>query len=193
MDEFQWWLAWRPKVVLVLGAVLGTLLGVAGGSAALGLSGFILAVAIWFLSTQAVNKRWAGTLDAVTRSVESEGQKWLHLADGEFTPHVFVTESSGSSVFVRFAKQYKFTCTYVTPALVAVYEDTSYDAIERRLTPGTTTKEVYFRQIAGVEYRQQQIQVNSTNGEPFILHAPSAEAAHAIIGQIRGKLREIHA
>jgi hypothetical protein len=76
---------------------------------------------------------------------------------------------------------------------VAVYEDTSYDAIERRLTPGTTTKEVYFRQIAGVEYRQQQIQVNSTNGEPFILHAPSAEAAHAIIGQIRGKLREIHA
>jgi hypothetical protein len=178
--------------VLVLGAVLGTLLGVAGGSAALGLSGFILAVALWFLSTQAVNKRWAGTLEAVTRSVESEGQKWLHLSDGEFRPHVFVTPS-GSSAFVTSAKQYRFTCTYVTPALVAVYEGTAYDAIGRRLTPGTTTKEVYFRQIVGVEYRPPQIQIKSTDGEPFILQAPSDEAAHAIIGQIRGQLREMHA
>lgn len=192
MGELLWWLAWRPKAASVLGAVLGSLLGIAEGSPALGLAGFILPVALWFWSTQSVNERWASTLDAVTRSVESEGQKWLHLSEGEFRPHVFV-EESGSSAFVRSAKQYKFTCTYVTPALVAVYEGTSYDAIERRLTPGTTTKEVYFRQIAGVEYRPPQIQVKSTNGEPFILQAPSDEAAHAIIGQIRGKLREVHA
>ena len=192
MEEFLWWVAWRPKAALVLGAVLGALLGIAGGSPALGLVGFILPCALWFWSTQSVNARLASTLDAVTRSVESEGQKWLHLSEGELRPHVFV-EENGSSAFVRSAKQYRFTCTYVTPDLVAVYEGTSYDAIKRRLTPGTTTKEVYFRQIAGVEYRPPQIQLKGTNGEPFILHAASDEAAHAIIGQIRSGLREVHA
>ena len=192
MEEFLWWVAWRPKAALVLGLVLGTLLGIADGSPALGLAGFILPVALWFWSTQSVNRTWADTLDTVTRSVESEGQRWLHLSDGEFRPHVFV-EGDGNSAFLKSAKHYHFTCTYVTSDLVAVYEGTSYDAISRRLMPGTTTKEVYFKHIAGVEYRPPQIQVKGTGGEPFILHAASAEAAHAIIGQIRSRLREVHA
>src|ERR1035437_6839837 len=65
MGELLWWLAWRPKAALVLGAVLGSLLGIAEGSPALGLAGFILPVALWFWSTQSVNERWARTLDAV--------------------------------------------------------------------------------------------------------------------------------
>lgn len=193
MDGFLWWLGWRLKAAFVLSAAFGAGLVIAGGSAVVALAGSLLPLAFWAWSTKSINGRWPSLLQGVESAVHRQGQKWLHLADGEFQAYLLTEESPERSTLIQPARGYRYTGIYVTAALLGIYSGSRYDAVARRFTAGSDTKEIYFKQIAGIDYRPGEIEIKTLGSQPFRLNVRSQEVAHAIVGQIRGKLRTVHA
>jgi hypothetical protein len=176
---------------LAVGTILGLCFYAGTSSGVLGLVGFAFAVILWVRGTKSINQEWDRVLGDVKHSIELEGRRWLHLAEQEAKAFILPSES-GKSALVKPAKHYDFTCLFITPVLIGIYEGTRYDAVSRKLTQGSETREIYFKQIAGVDYRPPDIELKPVTGDPISFKVGSEESAHAIVGQIRLRLRAAH-
>jgi len=104
-----------------------------------------------------------------------------------------VGEGEGSSLLIEPAKVYDFTSIYITPDLIAIYSGATFDVVNLRLAPTSDTKEIYFKQVVGVDYAPPTIEIKTAGGGALKLVGDSDQTAHAIVGEIRSRLRAAHA
>jgi hypothetical protein len=193
-EHLLWWLAWRPRAAAVGGGILGVLLFAASGSGVLGLFGVAIAISLWVWSTSSVNNAWAGIIDRQRQEVEAQGRRLLQLGDKEVVAFTLVNESGNGSLRLEPSRRYTFNCVFITPVLIGIYDGARYDAVNQALYLGSKTKEIYFKQVVGVDYHPPTIEIKTiVGGDPLTLCGDSAETAHAIVGEIRNRLRAVHA
>lgn len=193
-DCFLWWLGWRPRAALVLGTCFGVAFALVFSSVYGALFGGCLLIALWVWGTQIINQNWSKLVEEAESTCLAAGAQKLGLKASEGARYLLRGESLERSALVSASPEYKLAALYVTESFIGIYAGNVYETRVRRPKFGSSTKELYFRHIASVEYNGAQFQLRTASGELLAYDAAdSPEVGEAALNAVRQKLRVVQA
>jgi hypothetical protein len=165
VTEALWWAGWRPKIAILAGLIAGTFVGVAVDAIALlvmlGLCG---GVAWWYTGTRHINDHYEEVLKAYFNDAERHSRDILSV-QGEDVELFTLRHKHGSMPLVKAAKVYEPTTLGVGDTSVTFYDDTALDMVNLDVRFDTNTQEIFYDQVAGVQYTEPFLEVKNSANE----------------------------
>lgn len=141
MRSILWWIGWRPKVALIIGALMGVLTVVNAGSP-WGLLVVVPLVVLWLAGASHTNAMWRDELDRGVDAVAQAGLTKLDVRHDEAALHI-LRYGTGKATLIVPARSYQVTPLYVGVSFLGILEGSRSDMVRRRSEVGSGTKELY--------------------------------------------------
>lgn len=188
MDNLLWWFGWRLKPTLILAIVSGVIFAFlieSIGGIILGLPFLIL----WFMGTRHINSNWEGIFNSAKNKAFQDGLRKLGINEADISEHLLFY-GDGSAPLVKPNENYNFTPLYVGEKFLGIYEGPGLNLVNKKERAGTGTKELYFRHINLVDYKQPLFIVRSSSGDE-LQYQSNSQTAESALGAVRMRLREV--
>jgi hypothetical protein len=196
-DAVRWWIGWRPKATIVTCVCLGAVMSAANSSAVPLMVLLVLGVCIWVKGTQTVKTHAPRLLAEVEAQCVAAGARKLGMDVAPEQTFLMRGEMRGENderyTLIPFSTKHKLTVIYVTDAFIGVYAGSSYDLKELQTRLGSTTKEVYYPHVSGVEFCPPIFKLATSSEQMIYPISDNPEVGEAALNAIRAKLRRVHA
>jgi len=162
------WTGLVADTVLNIRALVGSPSGeatavVGGGVASLSLwslAGAAGGGAVWLVGAYVVNSGYGDLYSRFVGEVEREGAELL----GDDDLHTF-THGEETAPVVRSAKRYRATNLLVGDSSLSLHHGSTVDMVTRDGSVSDSTKELYYDQVASVDYEEPFLKVRMSDGE----------------------------
>jgi hypothetical protein len=164
------WTEFVAEFILNVGSLVGVETAreptavVGGGVASLAvwsLGGAALGGVFWIAGVYVVNSGYSEVYHRFVDHVEEEGRSLLGEGDG------FYTFSHGEETIpvVRSAKKYHATNLLVGDSSLSLHHDSTVDMVRREEDMSDSTKELYYDQVASVDYEAPYLKIRMSDGQ----------------------------
>ncbi len=115
----------------------------------------------WLGGAFAVNRKYAEVYDEFVEKVEEEGESLLGNRGGFYS----LTHGEETAPVVDSAKMYRTTNLLVGESSLSLHHGSSVDMVTREIEIGDGTKELYYDQVASVDYDEPFVKIRMSDGE----------------------------
>lgn len=163
-SRLLWHLAWHPRILYVIGGLIG-LCGAVALRTPYGLLFGLAALAVRWKATHLVNEESSAVIDLARTAVSSAGAKrvGVELGDVDCTT-LLIGAASGAPFGIRAAPRYTLSAVYLSDPFFVTYSGASFILPTRTLHLGTTAEEVYFRHVNAINQRDGYIEITLNRG-----------------------------
>lgn len=188
------WVDFVAEFVLNIGSLVGVepsgepAAVVGGGVASLSLwslAGATTGGVVWIAGVYVVNSGYADIYHRFVERVEDEGRALLD-ADGDDEFHTF---SHGEETFpvVRSPKNYHATNLLVGDSSLSLHHGSTVDMVTREEEISNSTKELYYDQVASVDYESPFLKIRMSDGQ--VVKIVTSGKPVEVIDEIEDRLR----
>jgi len=164
------WLEFVAVFILNVGSLVGVETAneptevVGGAVAALALwslAGAAVGGVGWLGGAYTVNRKYAEVYEEFVEKVENEGRSLLGDG-GEFHS---LTHGEETAPVVDSAREYRTSNLLVGESSLSLHHGSSVDMVKRETEIGSGTKELYYDQVASVDYDDPFVKIRMSDGE----------------------------
>jgi hypothetical protein len=155
----------------VAGLALWSLAGAAGG------------VFPWLVGVYTVNNRYAGVYQDFTDRVKKEGKSLIGDRDSFYS----FTHGEETLPLVRSAKRYHTTNVLVGDSSLSLHHGSTIDMVSGEEEMSNSTKELYYDQVASVDYEEPYLKVRMSDGQ--VVKIVTSQKPQELIEEIEKRLQ----
>jgi hypothetical protein len=149
---------------------------------------------LWIRSTQTVKANAQSLIEGAEANCIATGARKLGI-EATSIEQTFLLRGEGDRRYplIPFATQHKLTVFYITQAFIGIYTGTTFDLKEVDTRLGSTTKEVYYPHVSGVEFSPPLFKLETAAGNMIYPIADDPQIGERALNAIRAKLRKANA
>lgn len=138
---------------------------------------------VWLAGAYTINSLYAETYHDFTDAVEDEGRVLLGGGDAFYT----FTHGEETVPLVRSAKKYNATNLLVGDSSLSLHHGSTVDMVARDSEVSDSTKELYYDQVASVDYEEPYLKIRMSDGQ--VVRIVTSGKPVDVIAEIEGRLQ----
>lgn len=134
----------------------------------LGFAGGLLVLPLWLVGVVHVTGAYDELYREYADRLEAKGRELLGPEDGWDRDRFYnLTYGLGTVPLLQPNKQYYVTNLYIGDHAIGVHADSEIDMVARDVDVSTSTRELFYDQVASVDYTDPYLEVKMSDGERF--------------------------
>jgi len=192
-----WWIGWRPKPVIIGGAIIGLILGiVADALVPLLFGGLVVGLGVYYWGTTEINNKYVTLRNSFKERARSSAEDKAGLTASDYSESYSLFVRKGRSPpFVKPSQQYGASFAFLTDISLNLDTGNVYDMKSRKETKSGSQREVYYDNMEDVKTNDRggytEIILKMSAGDDVSFSSGDQTEAEAVQRDLRNKIREV--